>query len=251
MRNNILDGNLPLPSIEKFQSTFPSEVVTVMEQLWQSLWHNYCAKTQGTSSLYWLERLGPINTTNYLSALKGLQDAGWIRMDTRDNYSSIHLCESKLFEFVTEEELLQVRFNKRFLKYLPYTNTSTQSGRSTVFANGKATNRKLNRPGMEIGAKSTFNFDRNALANHFELVKTEARKGIDKTVIKHPTMLDDEANYSDVMDSILEYLLDTDIECNMGINNVDSRGRAIKSHLDKVMNPIGFKVARALLVIPE
>jgi hypothetical protein len=250
MRDFILNGELPLPSKDKFLAHFPEDFVSIMESMWHSLWVNYCAKTQGTSTIHWLEVVGTKHKRNYLSALKGLQNAGWIIINTRDNYSSAVLSESKLLEFVSAEELSQVRFEKRFIKYLPFASTSNQNGLATVRVNGKATDRKLPRVGMEVGAKSVFSYDRNAMVRDYDLVRTECRKGIEKTLVKHPQMAHDEANYGEVMDSILEYIATTNIECNMGTNHVDSRGRAIKTNLDKVMNPVGYKVARALLVIP-
>lgn len=250
MRDNILNGELPLPSKDKFLNHFPTDFVEVIESMWHSLWVNYCAKTQGTSTIFWMEKAGTENKRHYLSALKALQNAGWVLINTRDNYSSAVLSETKLLEFVSAEELAQVRFEKRFVKYLPYASTSNQHGKAVIRVNGKATDRKLLREGMEVGAKSVFSYDRNAMARDYDLVRTECRKGIEKTLVKHPQMAHDEANYGEVMDSILEYIATTDLECNMGINHVDSRGRAIKTNLDKVMNPVGYKVARALLVIP-
>jgi hypothetical protein len=249
MREDILEGKLPLPSYDAFVCNFNNRVVDTVDEMWGSLWHNYCANKGSTSSIHWLEKAGAENTAEFLTALKCLHE--WVVITTTGNFSSIALKEPKLLEFVSEDELTQVRFNKRFLKYLPYANTSNQDGLATVYTGGKATAGKLSRPGMEVGAKSLFSFDRSALVEDYDMVVEQARKGIDKTVLKHEDMLNDEANYSDIMDSIIDYLADNDVVCNMGINNVDTRGRAIKSHLSKVMNPVGFKVARALIVIPE
>jgi hypothetical protein len=104
---------------------------------------------------------------------------------------------------------------------------------------------------MEVGAKSLFQFDRKALIRNLEAITEQANKGMKELLTKYPEMQSDEANYGEIVESIIDYLVDNEVTCNMGVNNVDSRGRAIKSHLSKVMNPIGFKVARCLLVIPE
>ena len=252
MREYILNGELPLPSKDKFLAHFPLDFVEIIEDMWSSLWSNYCAKMKGTSTIHWMEIAGTANKNHYISAIKALQNAGWLIIDTRDNYSSVQLADSKLLEFVSEEELTQVRFNKRFVKYLPFASTSSQNGLATVKVNGKPTNRKLPRGGMEVGAKSVFTYDKRAMLEDFDSIKSECRKGIEKTLAKHAkTMALDEANYSEIMDSILDYIATEDVVCNMGTNHVDSRGRAIKSNLDKVMNPVGFKVARALIVIPD
>lgn len=251
MRIELLEGKLPLPSRDVFISNVGIEVTTILERMWKSLWHNYCANLGSTSTIYWMELLGPENTKLYLSAIASLKRANWIELDTRDNFSSISISTPKLLEFVTQNELDSIRLTKRFYKYLPYADLSSQKGKATVKANKETTNRSLIRHGMELGAKSTFSFDRQALVNNFDTIREEARKGIDKTLLEHPQIANDHANYGEVLDEILLHLAEEDIVCNMGINNVDSRGRAIKSNLDKVMNPIGFKVARALLVIPE
>lgn len=244
-------GKLPLPSKDKFELHVGSIVTDIIEQMWNSLWFNYCANLGTTSSIYWMEKLGPENTKSYLSALASLQASGWIVMDTRSNFSSIALNTEKLLEYITEEELSEIRYLKRFDKYLPHVDESVQHGLAEVYVKGKPTGRKLSRSGMEVGAKSQFTFDRAALTKHFDVVRADVRKGIENTLEKHPQMADDGANYAEILDGVLEHLANETVVCNMGVNKVDSRGRAIKSHLDKIMNPVGFKMARALLVIPE
>jgi hypothetical protein len=250
MRNEILGGSLPLPKEDEFIKHYPT-VADVVIRMWASLWVHYCANKGSTSTIYWLEQAGAGNSREFLQCLKILVQGGWLIVETSDNFSSAMLNESKLLEHVSDEELTQVRFNNRFEKYLPYADTTTQNGKASVVANQKRTNRKLNRPGMEVGAKSQFQFDRKALARNLEAITEEANKGMKELLTKYPEMQSDEANYGEIVESIIDYLVDNEVTCNMGINNVDSRGRAIKSHLAKVMNPIGFKVARCLLVIPE
>lgn len=251
MRQDILMGNLPLPSQHKFEEYLPNVVDTV-KQMWSSLWHNYCANKGKTSTIYWLERAGPENAKDFLEALKVLQTADWVTIKSSENYSDIQLNEGKLLkQGITLSELDSVRFDKRFDKYLPIEDTSTQDGLAAVRVNGKYTNRKLSRPGMEKGAKSAFTFDRKTLLRHLDAVVGEANKGMNKVLAEFPELKHDEANYAEVVEEIVKYLAVNKVTCNMGINNVDSRGRAIKSALRKVMNPIGFKTARALVTIPK
>jgi hypothetical protein len=249
MREELLAGKIELPNKQKFLDNLSTNTVEVIEEMFHSLWYNYCSNKGSTSTIHWMGKCS--SKAEFLGGLRALIQASWVTMDTRQNFSSISLNELKLLEFVSAEELEEVRFAKRFYKYLPYANTSEQDGMATVRTLGSSTNTKLSRPGMEVGAKSLFSFDRSALNKHFNRIKIEARKGIEETLAKHPQMNDDQANYAEVMDEIISHLATEDIVCNMGVNHVDSRGRAIKSHLSKVMNPIGFKVARALLVIPE
>lgn len=250
MREQLLNGNLPLPGYDKFDEHY-HYVLPVLEQMWHSLWHHYCANLGTTSTIHWIKQAGKGRTAELLSCISILQQGNWIEVHSTDNYSTICLKSDRLLDYVTEDELTQIRFNNRFERYLPTANRTTQHGLATVYANQERTNRKLSRAGMEIGAKSEFHYDQSMLAKHYETVLAESNKGMIKVLDKYPELKNDEANYGDIVEAIIDYLVDNQVTCNMGINNVDSRGRAIKSHLSKVANPIGFKVFRALLVIPE
>ena len=252
MREHLLQGNLPLPGYDTFASHREfDEVLGTLQSMWHSMWKHYCANKSSTSTVFWTVQAGAGNTRVFLHCVKILFKSGWIELKTTENYSSIKLAKSKLLEYVTDEELTQIRFNNRFEKYLPHIDTTNQNGKAAVFVNGQRTDRKLDRLGMEVGAKSTFTLDQQALFTNLEEITPEANKGMLELFKKDSTLRNDEANYGDIVESIVEHLVDNSIEFNMGVNNCDSRGRAIKSGLTKVMNPIGFKVARALLVIPE
>ena len=249
MRNELLQGELPLPRLHLWEEHY-SCVLPQLQAMWSSLWHNYCANRSGTSAIYWMEEFGVEYAEHFIACVDNLQNSGWVIVDTTAAYSTITLVESKLLTFVSEEELADIRFSKRFVKYLPYANTTTQHGVAKVRANGKLNGTTLHRPGMEIGAKSTFTYDREALLRNLDDVKAEAGKGMAKVINKYPELLKDPANYGNVVSEIINYVAENEIECNMGVNQCDSRGRAIKSHLSKVANPVGFKAFRALLVIP-
>lgn len=252
MRNLLLQGKIELPGYEKFEAepTYAC-ILGTLQSMFQSLWRHYCANEGDTSLIYWTKQAGPGLTRNFLGAVDILFRYNWVEITYHENYSSIKLAKSKLLEFVNDDELTQIRFNNRFEKYLPHVDTTDQHGKAVVFANQARTSNKLDRPGMQVGAKSVFKLDQRALFANLEEITAEANKGMLELFKKDSTLRNDEANYGDIVESIVEYLVDNSVEFNMGVNNVDSRGRAIKSGLSKVMNPIGFKVARALLVIPE
>jgi hypothetical protein len=252
MRNQLLAGKIELPGYDKFASYPEYEcILGTLQSMFQSCWRHYCANEGDTSLIYWTKQAGPGLTANFLGAVENLYKSGWVEITYHENYSSIKLAKSKLLEYVSDEELTQIRFNNRFEKYLPHIDTTNQNGKAAVFVNGQRTDRKLDRSGMEVGAKSTFTLDQQALFTNLEEITAEANKGMLELFKEDPTLRNDEANYGDIVEAIVEYLVDNSIEFNMGVNNCDSRGRAIKSHLSKVMNPVGFKVTRALLVVPE
>lgn len=253
MRNDVLAGRLPLPNRDLFIAEFGTSFVAKLEGLWHSLWHHYCANPHqsSTSAISWAEEFGVAHHREYLAALNALQSAGWIVMDTTENWSSVRLNELALLKFVSPEELEDVRFSKRFHKYLPVATFSHNNGIARVRINGKPSELTMYRPGMERGSQSPFYFDREALTANFEDVVGEVNKGMDKVLTRYPELSKDEANYGNVSREIVAYLAEEPLLCNLQYNDVDSRGRAIKGGLRKVFNPIGFKVARALVVIPE
>ena len=72
-----------------------------------------------------------------------------------------------------------------------------------------------------------------------------------KMIIKYPDIIKDQANYREIGTEIVESLI---YECgtyNAGPRTSDPRHRDNSGYLDKVGNPVGFKVMRGLLVIPE
>jgi hypothetical protein len=252
MREQILLGDLPLPGYDKFDEHEEfNEVLGTLQSMWHSMWKHYCANKSSTSTVYWTKQAGAGNTAMFLHGIKILFNSGWIELKTTENYSSVAIKETKLLEFCSSIELEQIRLEVRMARYLPLVDTTDQHGLAAVYANGKRTDRKLSRPGMQIGAKSVFQLDRDALLENYEEILPEVTKGMDKVFLEWPDLKSDGANYSEVSEEVLKYLALEDHEFNMGVNNCDSRGRAIKSGLSKVMNPIGFKVARCLLVIPE
>ena len=252
MREHLLQGKLPLPGYDTFASHREfDEVLGTLQSMWHSMWKHYCANKSSTSTVFWTKQAGAGNTRAFLHCIKILFKSNWIELKTTENYSSIAIKESRLLEFCSLEELDQIRLEVRMVRYLPIVDTTDQHGLGAVYANGVRTDRKLSRPGMQTGAKSVFQIDRTALLNNYEEVLPEVTKGMNKVFLDYPELKSDGANYSEVSEEVLKYLALEDHSFNMGVNNCDSRGRAIKSGLSKVMNPIGFKVARCLLVIPE
>ena len=250
IREQILNGNLELPGYDLFITNGYTNVLHVVCNMWHSMWHNYCTNLSGTSTIYWLEQAGAEHTKEFLGALNVLRDNEWIVLDTRDNFSSATINVDKLLRYVDDEELGSVRFDNRFIKYLPTASTRSPL-MSIVKSKGKHNGNVLNRQGMEIGAKSLFTFDKSTLTKHLDAVKKESNKGMLKVLAQYPELKEDKANYGNVLESIIDYLSEEDVMSNMGTNYCDTRGRAIKSNLDKVGNPIGFKAFRALLVLPK
>jgi hypothetical protein len=74
---------------------------------------------------------------------------------------------------------------------------------------------------------------------------------MDKVRDFYPEMRRDTASYDEVATTIVDSIIATpDLVYSSGQFYSDSRGRNISGMLDKVFNPIGFKVARACLLIP-
>ena len=252
MRLDILQGNLPLPGKYKFEEYYTSNVVDKLERMWESLWHNYCANKSSTSSIYWMEEFKVDNSANFINIIKILVKSNWITTTASNNFATLQLNESRLLDFVSAEELEDVRFSKRFDKYLPICSHEVRKDDCKVRANGKTlVGKTLYRPGMQKGATSKFSYDRSMLSANLEAVTTDCNKGMDKVLHKYPELMSDKANYGNVVKEIIKHLATTNVMSDMGVNLCDTRGRAIKSNLSKVANPIGFKAFRALIIIPE
>ena len=116
--SQILNGKLTLPTINDLRSEHPSAYPQI-EAMFTALWNAYLAKGPGAtvSSTYWAQRVA--NPKAHNIALKILSQAGWITISTQPNrnWSEMSLNQSKLLEYVTQEDLDNVRKYNKFSKY--------------------------------------------------------------------------------------------------------------------------------------
>ncbi len=251
-RMQLLDGKLYMPSIEKIRQIYGKKIYSKIENMFESAFHQYLLSgTTGTISLpYWAKKIN--NPTAMNIALKLLSQHGWITSVSLpdNNWSEMYINESKLLEYLTQEELASVRRYYKFSKYL-LKQEDTAEKNNIVRLNGKKQETGLVREGFRKTGNTTFQFDIDTMETYQEEIIALVNKGIDKMAIKYPSINDDLANYGSVGEEIIEHYIWNNGKYSAGQNTIDSRGRNISGMLNKIGNPIGFKIMRSLLIIPE
>lgn len=251
----ILNGRLEMPNIHDLAYECGSANVHFEIQLmFRAMWRAYLLRgTAGKISLpYWAKR---IKSPKYMNiALKVLSDGNWITVSTRpnNNWSEAYLNTDKLLCYVTQDDLDHVRtFHKFQGATLELTEVSAQCAELTKTRAG-LTDTGLVRNGFMKAGKTEFQFDTVAMLSNHELVVAEVNKGIEESIKKYAHILDDHANYKEVATEIVDsYIHSANSSYNSGDRSSDTRGRNIAGYLSKVGNPVGYKVMRALLLIPS
>ena len=254
IREQILNGKLKMPNIYDMESVYGKETYSQIEAMFSAMWHTYLIKgADATVSLpYWAKRINNVLAMN--QALKILSDAGWITVSTRpnNNWSEAWLNESKLLKYVTKTQLDSIRKYHKFDKYLlEYHYLDQDFGAMKTKSGNKIFNSGITRKGFAKTGKVSYKFDTQAMFDNKELVISEINKGIDKMIQKYPKILQDLANYKEVGEEIVEAYIHSNAQYNGGPRTSDPRGRNNRGDLSKIGNPVGFKIMRSLLVIPE
>jgi hypothetical protein len=258
----ILVGRLQMPNIHDMKTVYGLEVYRQIEGMFSALWNVYLVKghrklengsmTNTISLPYWVKRINHPKAMN--QALKLLSDHNWITVSTRpnNNWSEAYLNESKLLTYVTKTQLDRVRMYNKFNKYkLEFHNHDQDFGANKMKINGKVhiVNHSCN--GFAKAGKVPFQYDTNQIWTNFDTVLREVNKGIENMIEQYPAILDDHANYKAIGKEVLESLMYDNGTYNSGPRTSDPRHRNNAGYLNKIANPVGFKVMRGLLTIPE
>lgn len=251
-RLELFNGKYTMPRINDMQSKDP-RAYAELQKMFTAMWNTYLAKgATGTISLpYWAKRVKSPKLMNI--ALAMLSEAGYITVSTQPNrnWSEASLSEAKLLSYVTVEELASIRKQFKWNKYLLTQSDVNPSCANLTRMNGVTSNTGLSRPGFAKTAQTNFQFDTLTMQNHYEGVIALINKGIEETLTKYPSLRDDLANYGEVGKEVVDTYIYNDGTYNSGNRVSDSRGRNIAGYLNKIGNPVGYKVMRSLLVIPE
>lgn len=251
IRAQILDGNLQLPTINGLNDITTVEQRIQIEAMFRALWNAYLLKGPGTpiNTPYWIKRIGNVKLANLV--LKILSQNNWIvsRSLPNNNWAESYLNQEKLFQFVTEDELTAVRKYKKFRKYMPSFSESTKSTQTKL--GSEYLNTGLVRNGFMATGNSEYSFDTATMENYKDIVAPLITKGIDKMISRFPQITADLANYKTIGEDIVDALIYEQGTYTGGNRTNDPRGRNNRGDLDKIGNPVGFKIMRALLQIPE
>lgn len=247
MRELILDCNLGLPSYEKFLDGIGIPYTKLAAKMFKALWFQYLKDKGAISGVYWSERFS--NPSVFNTVLISLSKAGWIKSHSipARNWSEIQLNEDKLLQYVSEDELTSVRAHNKFKKYILENTPSIKSTATRV--NGCTKDTGLVREGFMAAGNSAFSYDTEYLEMYAPVIQQNLTKSMDKIAEIYPEMRHDRATYDTISIEIMDYHIHHNGTYTRGNNYNDSRGRAISSSLGKVFNPIGFKDARALIIM--
>ena len=250
----ILVGRLQMPNIHDMVGVYGTAVYKQIESMFKAMWDAYLTKGPDTavSLPYWAKRINHPKAMN--QALKLLSNHGWITVSTRpnNNWSEAYINESKLLTYVSKQQLDQVRMYNKFNKYkLEFHNLDQDFGANKMKINGKLYQVPKSCNGFAKAGKVPFQYDTLALQNNFSTVLTEVNKGIENMIMDYPEIIDDHANYREIGTAIVESLIYEEGTYNAGPRTSDPRHRNNAGYLNKVANPVGFKVMRSLLTIPE
>ena len=254
IHQQIMAGKLTMPRINDMEGVYGTEVYKQIELMFTAMWQAYLAKGADTpvSLPYWAKRIQHPTAMN--QALKLLSDNSWITVSTRpnNNWSEAYINESKLLTYVTKSHLDHIRMHNKYNKYkLTFHELDQDFGANKQKINGKVYTVDKSCEGFAKAGKVAFQFDTVAMYKHHKLVLSQVNKGIEKMIEEHPAIIEDQANYREIGTEIVDSLIYEAGTYNAGPRTSDPRHRDNSGYLNKVANPVGFKVMRGLLVIPE
>ena len=244
IRSDLLEGKLIFPG-EKLFEKYPDKE-KLIRRFWKVLFLNYLNEN-ATNALKWYEELGK---SVYNDLVRRLSHHGWVVSNslTGRRWADVELCTSKLLEFVTADELEEIKAEYKYGKYILGCDKSTKS--TEVRQNGEVRYTGLERKGFMAAGNTQFGFCTEMLSKYESIIVKNLTKSMDKVRHMYPEMETTDSSYDEVSKGIYEWHIRNELETfTTGENINDSRGRAISSCLSKVFNPISNKDARACLVI--
>ena len=244
MREDLLAGKLEYPGFMSIIRWITKE--EDIYAFWNSLWFSFL-NNEDINGLYWYERLG---AKCFNEIVRALDSHGWVISQSMSGrkWASVELCDSKLLEWVTPDEIQAI---KAKYKYKKYTLGCKQSKTTNlVKQNNELRKTGLVRQGFCAAGNTRFKYDMGKLSEYESPVKLNLTKSMDKIRKMYPNM----RNTSDAYDSVCVGLFDwhrdnADNVFTTGKNISDSRGRAISDCLSKATNPIINKDFRSCLQI--
>jgi len=251
-----------MPTITPLKEEFGPIVYAEIEAMFKAMWHTYLRRgahltpkgdwTHVVSMPYWAQRIA--NPRAHNIALKLLSESNWITVSTRpnSNWSEAWINETKLLTYVDQSTLDHVRMFNKFVGYKLTSDLSNNTGNVTCIRGKRYTDKGITRNGFAKAGNTEFAFDTVTMLNHKHIVAEAVNKGIEKMVLKYPQIATDHANYKELGSEVVDaYIYEADHTYRSGSRTNDPRGRDNAGYLSKIGNPIGFKVMRSLLVIPE
>ena len=236
-REEILQGNLTFPEqiMDIVNPTKDELLSDLINDFWANIWHNFLQE-KTVNTVLWMVRFD--NKKLFNSLLTHLSQAGWITSSVEVKYAFIELNKSKLLKWITEEEILNVKFQYKTNKYRLQDTKSTLY--SVVQQNGKHIETGLIRKGFMKAGNNKFRYDTKYLSIYLECIAQNVQKGLSAST--------KDITYQEIIDELLDWYSVDGTEYTLGKCLIDSRGRSIFQCSRKVFNPVSCKDARALLI---
>lgn len=250
MRESILQGKLELPNYAGFSKKIGPEMAEIANKMFKALWLNYLKNKGSISLTYWSERFH--NPRAFNIVLMSLSKAKWIESHSipARNWAEATLLEDKLLQFVSIDELEQVRAFNKFQQYRQVNELTSVS--NTTRINGRTRDTGLTREGFMKAGNVEYSYDAKYMEDNYDTIKANLTKSMDKIADMCPNLRHDRASYDSISVDVLDYHINNPKErFRGGRRDSDSRGRNIQGPLSKVGNYISCKDFRSLLVIPS
>lgn len=239
VRDYLLVGKLPLPkeSMEIFYEYYETDEITDLNicRFWDALWYSYLRETSECSQT-WFDIFGNHDLLNDL--LKVLDMNDWIQSIILGNYACIQLKNDKILEFISKEELNEIRRKYKTNKY------KLKNRDKVIYDLVKNNNiikkTGLVRKGFAKCTKNLFSFDTELMEEHIEPIANNVLKGLELDM--------KEVSYEEIVIELLALVSQSNEKYTLERNYSDSRGRAVFQCCKRVFNPISSKEARSLMI---
>lgn len=234
---------------EQILRMIPDEYHELADDMFQDVWHKFLKDKSSTSTTYWYDRFDNSKVFNKL--LLHLSKAGWIIVNTepKANWSDISFNEDKLDKYASKDRIKKMRQVSKYNKYKLGNKTKDTDNLTKTSKGVRDTG--IKRPGQAKASHTRFKFDTDMMIKYQYEIILEVTKGIRKLEAKYGVFNDD-VDYKAIATAIVEgHIHSPEEEYTLGGHISDGRGRAISRSLNKVFNPVSFKLARSVLITPD
>jgi len=204
-------------------------------------------RKQGISIPYWSEQVGNELVELFSFVLPQYELA---TTDIRNKYASLVPNYAKIASIYGAQECRDYCYQTKIADYIPRRNDGEVASDLVKTPSGVKT-AGLVRKGFALASQQNYRYDTAMLAKYYNAIVLNTTKGIRKVATKYPALLEDDTSYMEISEGVLQDILANDGLYNLEGNVSDQRGRSIYNGLKRVFNPIGYKDARALLIVDK
>jgi len=201
MRLELLEGTLPLPGSEKLRAVFPKEY-ELIEVMWSALWTAFLNNSP-LNSTYWYDKFAEVGATKAFNiVVLSLSKAGWVHSDAipARNWAEMAIVKDKVLEFVTLDELENIKASYKFNKYQLSCVVKDYSVLTKIGGTVKDTG--LVRKGFTQASVTQYGFDTAVMAKYADAINRNLAKSMEKIREFYPDKAINKADYDAVAVSL-------------------------------------------------